>query len=340
MAIILILGFILNISCQKDDDSATVKATVNGKYTIFEGEMLHENFSFNIEIYGDQIKGQISAPLLNLQNTDFVGTLTKEVNHYGVFKWYTLEFKADNSDFTFDFDIDELEINASNLYEGHIYKDDVHVGGFYSIPEGIETLEVISYQKLPIIPCQYINKIGDKYYVLNFTNLLSVYNSTWDLISEQTLHDIYRYVEIVHDDENIFLVAPSCIYRYNHSLELQDSIIVNGMIGACAVHNNSLWIQERSTTEIINMSFDGTVLSTFTSPVKYPLHALIVNDYLYIIDELSPRGLLKKMTLSGELLATYSTFEINWSTEGSLTQIDGKIYYLCAGRGLLYQVKL
>ena len=112
------------------------------------------------------------------------------------------------------------------------------------------------------------------------------------------------------------------------------------MIGACAVYNNSLWIQKRSTTEILNMSFDGAVLSTFESSVTYPLHALIVNDYIYIVDETYPRGLIKKMTLSGELITTYSTFEVNWSTEGSLTQMDGNIYYLCAGRGLLYQVKL
>ncbi len=340
MAIILISGFILNISCQKDDnDSATTKATLNGKYTIFEGEMLHEKISINIEIYGDKVKGQVTAQLLNLQNTDVAGTVTKEVNHYGVLKWYTLEFKADNSDFSFNIDIEELEINTSNLYEGHIYKDDAHVGGFYSIPEGIDTLEVISYQKLPIEPCRYIDKINDNYFVLNFTDSLTIYDDSWNLISKQDLRGIYPYVQITHDESNIFLVSQSCIYRYNHNLELQDSIINYG--GACAVYNNSLWIPQRGVpAEIINMSFDGTVLSTFESPVTYPLHALIVNDYLYIVDELYPRGLLKKITLSGELISTYSTFEVNWSAEGSLTQMDGNIYYLCAGRGLLYQVKL
>ncbi|MCD4834525.1 MAG: hypothetical protein K8R31_12065 [Bacteroidales bacterium] len=341
MAIILVTGFILNISCQKDEnDSASTKGMLKGKYTIFEGEMLHEEISINIEIYGDKVNGQVTAPLLNLQNTDFAGTVIKEVNQYGVLKWYTLEFKADNSDFFFNLDIEELEINTSNLYEGHIYKDDVHVGGFYSIPDGIDTLEVIDYHKLSIRPCRYIDKINGNYFVLNFTDSLTVYDETWNLISKQDLRGIYQYVQITHDENNIFLVSQSCIYRYNTELELQDSIIVDGMIGACTVYNNSLWIQKRATTEILNMSFDGTVLSTFESPVTYPLHALIVNDYIYIVDETYPRGLIKKMTLSGELITTYSTFEVNWSTEGSLTQMDGNIYYLCAGRGLLYQVKL
>lgn len=341
MAIIVISGFILSISCQTDDnDSATTKATLIGKYTIFEGEMLHEKISIDIEIYGDKVKGQVTAPLLNLRNTDFAGTVTKEVNQYNVLKWYTLEFKADNNDFSFNFDIDELEINASNLYEGQIFKDNEHVGGFYSIPEGIDTLEVISYQKLPIEPCRYIDKNNDNYLVLNFTDSLTIYDDSWNLLSKHDLRSIYQYVQITHDESNIFLVSQSCIYRYNTELELQDSIIVDGMIGACAVYDNSLWIQKRATTEIINMSFGGEVISTFESPVTYPLHALIVNDYIYIVDEMYPRGLIKKMTLSGELINTYSTFEVNWSTEGSLTQMDGNIYYLCAGRGLLYQVTL
>ncbi len=339
--IILMAGFFLLTSCEKEkNDSISKQGKLNGRYTIFEGEMLHENISFDIDINGDMVKGQVTANLLNLNNTDFTGTAKKVVNQYGSLRWYELDFKANNSDFSFVLKMDNLEIYTDSLYQGQIYKNDEHIGGFYTIPNGVDTLQVIDYQKLPFKPCRYIDMINDKYFVLDFTDSLTVYDKTWNLISKQDLRGIYQYVQIAHDDNNIFLVSQSCIYRYNQDLELQDSIIISGMIGACAAYNNSLWIQKRAEKEIINLSFDGTVLSTFKSPVKYPLHALIVNDYLYIVDEFYPRGLIKKMTLSGELLSSYSTFEVNWSCEGSLTQMDGKIFYLCAGRGLLYQVKL
>ena len=341
IAVILIAGIMLNVSCQKEEnDPVTTKGTLNGKYTIFEGEMLHENFSFDIEIFGDEVKGQVTAQLLDLQKTNLTGTVTKVVNQYNVLKWYELEFRADNSDYSFVVNADELEINPANLYEGKIFKEDDYVGGFYTIPEGVEALEVVDYHKMSIKSCKDIDEINGNYYVLNFTDSLTVYDETWNLISKQDLRGIYRYVEIAHDENNIFLVSQSCIYRYDLALELQDSIIVSGMIGACAVYDNSLWVQKRATTEIQNMSYDGTILSTFESPVQYPLHALVINDFIYMVDELSPRGLIKKMTLSGELLASYSTFEVNWATEGSLSQMDGNIWYISGGRGLAYQVNL
>ncbi len=346
--VIVIVSFMMLLSCKKDND-VSVNGTLNGKYTIIEGTMLHERFTAYIEIKGNKIGGFITAPLLGLNGTSIEGEVIKEVNQYGVTKGYELHFNAISSNYSFEVSISELEIDSKKLYMGKILESEEYCGNFYTISEGIDTIPVIDYKHLPINPvidyphfdvnpCKDIDKIGDKYYFLNYADTLFIYDESWALLEVKKLQSFSPIIDIEHDESNIWIASTSRIYRYNLNMELQDSINIDGGVRIFAIYDNSIWIQKGATTELIKMSYDGVVISTLTSPAKYPLQAVFTADNIFLLDGQYPRAIINKINYSGELLNKYYTQAVIYTTEGALSLIEDELWFVST-TGLQFTLK-